>query len=485
MPPPRKAVLAVWIGLALFGVVIYAILRGSVLDSMLELERDQVRADVERVRLAISTSIARIGRSAADWGHWDDAYAFMAGRDERFVETNLVPVTYVTLGLDLIAFVGGDGSVVYAGYYDPARREIRQFPKTLSILLKPANPLLTDRSRAVRNGILMLRRCTLLVASRPILTSRAEGPPRGILIFGRVLDSDEIRSLAEVTRLNISIHRVDESPLPSGFRSALADIKPGNPVAVRPCRRGMIAGYALMDDIFGKPAVIIRVESDRGIYRQGKALVSYLLLALALAGLAFGGVVTALLWWMGRREVELEAHKRAFYRSTILAATDGKLIISDPRSIDEIAGPSIATWTLREPEDIGKVRSAIRPVAEAEGMDEDRIASFLACTGEAVTNAIKHAGGGTASLHRGVEWLMLVVSDKGPGIEATALPDVALRYGYTTAKSLGIGYKVMIELADKVYLATSATGTTVAVQMELREPANKPFPFPQLAEPNE
>lgn len=64
---------------------------------------------------------------------------------------------------------------------------------------------------------------------------------------------------------------------------------------------------------------------------------------------------------------------------------------------------------------------------------------------------------------------MFVASDDGPGIEALSLPDVALTKGYSTADSLGMGYKVMIEFADKVYLATSREGTVVAVEMRIRK----------------
>ncbi len=62
---------------------------------------------------------------------------------------------------------------------------------------------------------------------------------------------------------------------------------------------------------------------------------------------------------------------------------------------------------------------------------------------------------------------MFVVKDCGPGIEAMTIPQVAFVRGYTTAGTLGMGYKIIIALADKVYLATSAFGTTVGIKMSL------------------
>lgn len=167
---------------------------------------------------------------------------------------------------------------------------------------------------------------------------------------------------------------------------------------------------------------------------------------------------------------ELEEHKKEFYRRTILAATDGKLVITDRQEIDNIAGPPIATWQIVNGEDLGRIRRKTARIAEDYGMDKDGVFDFMLAVGEATTNAYKHAGGGTASLHRINSSLMIVVSDHGKGMEALVLPEVALKRGYSTAKSMGMGYKAMISVADRVYLATEPMGTTVGVQMGIHAP---------------
>ena len=168
-----------------------------------------------------------------------------------------------------------------------------------------------------------------------------------------------------------------------------------------------------------------------------------------------------------QRERELDAHKREFYRRTLLAATEGKLLISEPEEIRGIAGEMIGSWPVLDLDDIDEARKGIRRLAIESGMDNGRVTDFMGCAIEALANVHKHAGGGVASLHVNPGGLMLVVSDEGPGIEALALPDVALTKGYTTAISLGMGYKVMIEFADRIYLATGPDGTLVAIQMGL------------------
>jgi anti-sigma regulatory factor (Ser/Thr protein kinase) len=109
-------------------------------------------------------------------------------------------------------------------------------------------------------------------------------------------------------------------------------------------------------------------------------------------------------------------------------------------------------------------------------MDECRIYDFMACVVESTGNAAKHAKRGSASLHQRNGSLIFVVRDHGPGISTMSIPDVALTRGYTTAGTLGMGYKVMINFADRVYLATDPGGTTVALEMALHADARVSAP---------
>lgn len=169
-----------------------------------------------------------------------------------------------------------------------------------------------------------------------------------------------------------------------------------------------------------------------------------------------------------REKIELEAHKREFYKRTILAATGGKLVITEPEHIKKIAGPAIACWDVKDAAGQRKVRQEIIEIAEPAGMDSTKLDDLILCAGEAMSNSIKYAGSGKVCLHHTLDGLMVVDSDQGPGIEALALPDVALKRGYTTAISLGMGYKEMLALADRVYLASGPKGTTLAIEVKLQ-----------------
>ena len=174
------------------------------------------------------------------------------------------------------------------------------------------------------------------------------------------------------------------------------------------------------------------------------------------------------------RERDLEAHKLDFYRQTILAATRGKLLITDPPEIEEIVGPSMAFWEIRQSDDLAGIRRAALEIAESADVKGNRLHGFITSVGETTSNALKYAGGGIASLHKSEDSLFFAVTDEGPGIEALNLPGVALIEGYTTSGTLGMGYKLMMATTDRVYLATGPDGTTVAFEMRLNADAELP-----------
>ena len=84
-----------------------------------------------------------------------------------------------------------------------------------------------------------------------------------------------------------------------------------------------------------------------------------------------------------------------------------------------------------------------------------------------VSNAIKHAGGGHASIRTDEDKFLLRVADQGPGIEELNLPAVALIHRYSTVGTGGMGYKLTIYSADKVYLATGGEGTIVVMEFAI------------------
>ena len=85
-------------------------------------------------------------------------------------------------------------------------------------------------------------------------------------------------------------------------------------------------------------------------------------------------------------------------------------------------------------------------------------------SGEAVTNGVKHAGSCEVQVYTYGEAVQIRVTDHGSGIDFSDLPKATLLPGFSTKRSLGMGYAVILDICDRVLLSTSPEGTTLILE---------------------
>jgi diguanylate cyclase (GGDEF)-like protein/PAS domain S-box-containing protein len=277
--------------------MLYISSRAVLLHSFAQLEEEATRTDVRRALNTLENRIAQLDTTAYDWASWDDTYQFMQDMNDSYLESNLLDDTLLALSLNAVVLVAPGGEVVFQKAIDLETEDEIAMPQGLSAHLTSDGLLSPEGQPGSRSsGILQLPAGFMLVSSRPILTSADEGPMQGWLIMARYLDSTEVERLAEITDSVLTIERFDglsESAAPGTIQSALLD----NPssIAVRPMSAEVVAGYAVIPDIYGAPSLLLGVEVPREIYAQGQAAVNYLLTAILLVGLAFGGLQCVML----------------------------------------------------------------------------------------------------------------------------------------------------------------------------------------------
>jgi serine/threonine-protein kinase RsbT len=95
---------------------------------------------------------------------------------------------------------------------------------------------------------------------------------------------------------------------------------------------------------------------------------------------------------------------------------------------------------IRSSEHVGVARKQVQARAVAIGLSTLETTKFVTAASELARNVLVHGGGGTMTVQEvrrdGKPGLQLDFEDQGPGIADVSL---ALRDGYTTANSLGLG----------------------------------------------
>lgn len=132
-----------------------------------------------------------------------------------------------------------------------------------------------------------------------------------------------------------------------------------------------------------------------------------------------------------------------------------------------VLGRLIAEFPLVEPSQVRILRSELRAILDQRGVEPTIKDELLLAAGEAGTNACVHGRGGKCCVFTSDDRLIVRISDEGPGIAAEHLAQAVFEAGFSTAGTCGMGYTLMLALADRVWLATGPTGTIVQLEKRL------------------
>jgi sensor domain CHASE-containing protein len=275
------------VGATLCGIIglLYVVASTLLLEGFLEVERQDARQNLQRSQDALSHILGELNSAAADWAAWDATYQFVQDGNERYIEANLGSTTFTSFRLNFMLIIDASGRIVLGQGFDLENHRAAALPRGLTEHLSPSDPLLSHASpEDSLAGILRLPEASLLVATCPITNTDRQSPIRGTLIFGRYLSAAEIRHLASLVHLDLDLHRFEDPHMPADVAAAQTSLSASHPTLIREVSKSTIAGYTLLHDIYGKPALVLRATMPRNISRQGRRAIHSLVLILAIMG---------------------------------------------------------------------------------------------------------------------------------------------------------------------------------------------------------
>lgn len=168
-------------------------------------------------------------------------------------------------------------------------------------------------------------------------------------------------------------------------------------------------------------------------------------------------------------EQQVEKQKRQFYKDTIFSVTGGRLDICEKDELTPYLQHAESRTEVNSAAEVSSARHAVERFLRSHQLGGDRLDAFMVGVGEAITNAIKHGKEGIvyAGERNGCVWVG--IEDHGTGIDSLVLPKAVLLWGYSTKPSMGLGYSVMLEVADRIHLKTDKSGTTIILEKNVHE----------------
>jgi PAS domain S-box-containing protein len=258
-------------------------------------EQISAKRDITRLQEALNNQITVMDANAGDWAPWDDTYEFIKNGNTDYIDANLSSAIFNNIEVELMLFINNSGQIIFGKMVDLESGVETSVPEGLANKLRADSRLRNHKDPFDKiAGIISLPEGPMIMASHPIITSRKEGPIRGTLIMGRFLDEAEIAKLSQTTQLSISAFAYHADFLPDDVIQARSMLTGPNPILVSPQSDKVLSGYTLINDVYGDPALILRIYTPRDAFIQAKTSVRYLGLALLAIGIA-SGLVTMLL----------------------------------------------------------------------------------------------------------------------------------------------------------------------------------------------
>ena len=335
----KVSVLTLAVTFIVFLVVTTLFFSTILLASYADLEERYIQKDLEEAVNKLHDELYTMSSIASDWGPWDDTVNFINGRDPDYLHSNLQPYGFDNLNLNIMAFANTSGDVIFSGSYDLNQRVMVPVPAFFSGHIDVADPLMnTSDPHHVTTGILMLPENPLLIVSQPIVYSNYTGPAQGVVMMGRYLSNEEIARLAALSQPSLSFTRITD---PSRSPDIISPIWQGQeqgrtPTLVQAVDDNQIAGYALLRDIYGNDALILRISEHRDIYHQGMDTTLQVILIILVGGLFMGfGFFILLNRKVLRRIASLALQVRAIGQSGV---SSDRVVMPGDDELSELGG---------------------------------------------------------------------------------------------------------------------------------------------------
>lgn len=280
---------------ALVGATLWVI-EGVVMRELAQVEHEETSRKVADVRSVVQRCLREYGDSWSDWTEWDDMAQFLADGNQAFLDSNISLTSMAEQKhSDFFAVERDDGTLVYATQVGESREALEPCSTEILAHLTPRGLMRPGESF---EGLLAFRDCTYIVSSRPIhRTNGSNGSVTGRLVTGERLNEAWIRRLEGFTFLELEFTRTAVTPLEEEELEARETLAAGADSFVAESGEDHISGYGLLQDIYGKPALVLHVSRGRGVRTHGLEIVSWTLLTLLCGGFVLCLVT---MWAVGR-----------------------------------------------------------------------------------------------------------------------------------------------------------------------------------------
>ncbi len=253
--------------------------------SLSNLEEVYCIKNIQRASNAITNEKNNLLNLAGNYATQNKNYADNIERNPIYGNSNIVPEIFLNLNINFLIVSDNSGQIISAHGYDTIKKVPLTIPPDLLDLISN-NPLFHNPTiNSASAGIVMINNQPILLAYHPILTDSQSDSLHGLLFIGRSLDDDFAKQLSSITQLSIQIEPYQNSELSLELKSAKRIVGIQDEISVNILGPQSIAGYTVIQDIFGKPALTMRTDMERDIFNNGYTSIEFFIYSVFFGNL--------------------------------------------------------------------------------------------------------------------------------------------------------------------------------------------------------
>ncbi|MDO8659172.1 MAG: CHASE4 domain-containing protein [Candidatus Parcubacteria bacterium] len=273
-------------------LTMFIVTQTVLLKSYINIENAEAVNNLERVEHFFGEVISGLELSVNDWSVGDSSYLFIEGKNPSFKDTELTTLGMTNIKVNAMAFINSEKKVVFSKMIDLKTENDLSSLDFVTYLT--SHEVLIDQvlEKGAVSGIIDLPNGPMVVALHSIVHSDGSGPSAGVLVFGKFLNEDAIQMLKDETHLSINFYPYRSTALSDDILMVIEHMSMEKDKShIQLLSDEIVAIHKFINDIEGNPILLLRVDTPRPAYNQGK---SSLYLFMAMAGIAiilFGIVI--------------------------------------------------------------------------------------------------------------------------------------------------------------------------------------------------
>jgi diguanylate cyclase (GGDEF)-like protein len=290
----RKIYVIVGLTLLVAVAVVFMISQTVLVRGFENVENAEMQEQVKRAQAAISASLGELETAAQSQSIRGEIAEFFRSGGQASIGDIFPASFFAGFNANAVALLGADGRVAWGRSFESTTAELAALPVGLDTYLGAASPLQRFHAGSEVSGILMLPHGPLMVAARPV-HGNPDGQFLGTLVVGRWLDEATVIAVGTRSRLDLAALPASSSSLPPEVAEATGSSEPSEDIIVVAESSGTVAGYGMLKDLLGRPALVLKVEMLRSTFAQGASSVRYFMFSLVALVLALGLLLHQLL----------------------------------------------------------------------------------------------------------------------------------------------------------------------------------------------